>query len=200
MMSCIETINSRYFTGAGVALVTPFDENQEIDFGALGALLDHVNAAQIDYLVVMGTTAEAPTITHQEKQAVLDFCTKNNHRNIPIVMGIGGNSTAAVIQAIESFDLSKASGILSITPYYNKPTQEGLLAHFSAIAQSSPIPIILYNVPGRTGVNMSAETTLTLAHKYPQKIVAIKEASAQINQIAKILRDRPVGFSVISGD
>lgn len=190
----------KQFTGVGVALITPFKSSGEVDYQALTRLLQHVTTNGVDYLVVMGTTAEAATMSCSEREAVLKYCIDFNKEQLPIVYGIGGNNTAQVIDDIHSTNLHGVSAILSVTPYYNKPNQHGLFAHFAAVTEASPLPIILYNVPGRTGVNMSAETTLSLAHTYTKKIVAIKEASANLSQIAYILRDRPENFSLISGD
>jgi len=187
------------FRGAGVALITPFKTDQTIDFGGLGKIVDSQLENKIDYLVVLGTTAETATLSHGEKQQVIDFVCNRVDGRIPIVVGIGSNNTRTVIDDMLSMDLSKADAILSVVPYYSKPTQEGIFQHYMAIANASPLPVILYNVPGRTGVNMSAETTLRLANA-SGKIVATKEASGNFNEITKILRDKPAGFSVISGD
>ena len=187
------------FRGAGVALITPFKTDQTIDFDGLGKIVDSQLENKIDYLVVLGTTAETATLSHGEKQQVIDFVCNRVDGRIPIVVGIGSNNTRTVIDDMLSMDLSKADAILSVVPYYSKPTQEGIFQHYMAIANASPLPVILYNVPGRTGVNMSAETTLRLANA-SGKIVATKEASGNFNEITKILRDKPAGFSVISGD
>jgi len=187
------------FRGAGVALITPFKTDQTIDFGGLGKIVDSQLENKIDYLVVLGTTAETATLSQGEKQQVIDFVCNRVDGRIPIVVGIGSNNTRTVIDDMLSMDLSKADAILSVVPYYSKPTQEGIFQHYMAIANASPLPVILYNVPGRTGVNMSAETTLRLANA-SGKIVATKEASGNFNEITKILRDKPAGFSVISGD
>ena len=187
------------FRGAGVALITPFKTDQTIDFGGLGKIVDSLLENKIDYLVVLGTTAETATLSQDEKQQVIDFVCNRVDGRILIVVGIGSNNTRTVIDDMLSMDLSKADAILSVVPYYSKPTQEGIFQHYMAIANASPLPVILYNVPGRTGVNMSAETTLRLANA-SGKIVATKEASGNFNEITKILRDKPAGFSVISGD
>lgn len=186
--------------GVGVALVTPFTASGAVDYPALTSLVNHVTMGGVDYLVVLGTTAETPTLTPEEKYNVVRHVVAHNPGNLPIVVGIGGNNTAEVIYTMKTFDLSGVSAILSVTPYYNKPNQAGLEAHYSAILEEAPLPVILYNVPGRTGVNMTAETTLRLAHKYPGRAIAIKEASGNLAQAAYILRDRPDGFYVISGD
>ena len=190
---------NKNFRGAGVALITPFKADLSIDFEGLGKIVDSQLENQIDYLVVLGTTAETATLNAAEKQQIVDFVCKRAEGKIPIVIGIGGNNTQAVIEAALSMDLSKADAILSVVPYFSKPTQEGIFQHYLAIAKVSPLPLILYNVPGRTGVNMSAETTLRLAHA-SDKIIATKEASGNISEITKILRDKPAGFTVLSGD
>lgn len=186
--------------GAGVALVTPFTANGSIDFESLGRLLNHVADGGIDYLVVMGTTAENATLNFQERQAVLDYVVANNKKSLPVVFGIGGNNTAEVVASFSKYNLAGVSAILSVTPYYNKPNQAGLYAHYAAVVEASPLPVILYNVPGRTGVNMTAQTTLRLANDFKGKVIAIKEASGNLSQAAYILRDRPEGFFFISGD
>ena len=187
------------FRGAGVALITPFKANLTIDFEGLGKIVDNQIENQIDFLVILGTTAETATLSAVEKQAIVDFVCKRVNGRIPIVVGIGSNNTQSVIDGLLNMDLSKADAILSVVPYYSKPTQEGIYQHYMAIIDASPLPVLLYNVPGRTGVNMSAETTLRLAHA-SDKFVGTKEASGNLNEITKILRDKPAGFSVISGD
>lgn len=186
--------------GVGVALVTPFTASGEVDYPALTSLINHVTAGGVDYLVVLGTTGEPATLTAEERYNVVRHCVAHNPGNLPIVVGIGGNNTAEVIRTLQTFDLSGVSAILSVTPYYNKPNQAGLTAHFGAVLEASPLPVILYNVPGRTGVNMTAETTLKLAHAFPGKALAVKEASGNLSQAAYILRDRPEGFFVLSGE
>lgn len=188
------------FTGVGVALVTPFTSSGDVDFAALEKLISHVTLGGVDYLVVMGTTAEAATLSAQEKADILAFCIDKNQEKLPIVYGIGGNNTAQVVDDITSANLYGVSALLSVTPYYNKPSQAGLLAHYNAVLDASSLPVILYNVPGRTGVNMTTDTTLKLAHSHPHKAVAIKDASGNLSQVAYILRDRPTDFAVISGD
>lgn len=185
--------------GMGVALITPFRDDYSVDYDALARLLEYQIKSAVDYLVVLGTTAETATLTPSEKDAVRSFVVERVAGRIPLVIGIGGNNTAAVIAEINSVDLKPFSAILSVTPYYNKPSQEGLYQHYAAIAKASPLPIILYNVPGRTGVNMSAETTLRLAAEFP-KIIAIKEASGNINQMDAIIKRKRPDFMVISGD
>jgi 4-hydroxy-tetrahydrodipicolinate synthase len=183
--------------GTGVALVTPFTDSGEIDYKGLKKLLSHT-AKGVDYWVVMGTTGESATMTKEEKKSVLEFVKANNPKGLPIVYGIGGNHTAAVIAEIKSTPLKGVDALLSVSPYYNKPSQEGIYQHFKAIADVSPLPIILYNVPGRTSSNLTADTTLRLArHK---KIIGIKEASGNLEQCMKIVRDKPEDFLVLSGD
>ncbi|MGW8123467.1 4-hydroxy-tetrahydrodipicolinate synthase [Roseivirga echinicomitans] len=183
--------------GTGVALVTPFNEDFSIDFSGLLKLLEHT-AKGVDYYVVQGTTGESATTTAKEKAAILSFVKQNNKAKLPIVYGIGGNDTQSVLDAIKSADLEGVSAILSVSPYYNKPSQEGIYQHFKIIADTSPVPVILYNVPGRTQSNIAANTTLRLAeHK---NIVAIKEASGDLTQCMAISKDAPAGFLLISGD
>jgi len=187
------------FRGAGVALITPFKADLTIDFDGLGKIVDNQIENRIDYLVVLGTTAETSTLNQVEKQQLIDFVCNRVGGRIPIVVGVGGNNTQLVIDSLQSMDLSKADAILSVVPYFSKPTQEGLFQHYMAITKASPLPVILYNVPGRTSVSLSAETTLRLAHA-TDKIIATKEASGNFGEITKILRDKPAGFSVLSGD
>lgn len=187
------------FRGAGVALITPFKSDLTIDFDGLGKVVDYQLENYIDFLVVLGTTAETSTLNHTEKQQIIDFVCKRINSKVPIVVGISSNNTQSVIDDMLNMDLSKADAILSVVPYYSKPTQEGIFQHYMAISKASPLPVILYNVPGRTGVSMNAETTLRLAHA-TDKIIATKEASGNIGEITKILRDKPEGFIVLSGD
>jgi 4-hydroxy-tetrahydrodipicolinate synthase len=187
------------FRGAGVALITPFRSDLQIDFESLGGVIESQIENGMDYLVALGTTAETATLSPVEKQRVIDFVVTRTAGRIPVMVGIGGNSTSEVIDKINSFNLVKVAGILSVVPYYNKPSQEGIYQHFMAIAAASPLPVILYNVPGRTAINMTAETTLRLAHD-AENIVATKEASGNIGEIIKILKGKPEKFSVISGD
>lgn len=186
-------------SGVGVALVTPFTSKLEVDFTALDRLVEHVIEGGADYLVALGTTAESATLSAREKRAVADRILRVNNGRKPVVVGIGGNSTADVVFAIKEFDLKGFDALLSVTPYYNKPSQEGIYRHYKAVAEVSPLPVIMYNVPGRTGVNMTAKTTLRLARDF-ENIVAVKEASCNLSQAAYILRDRPEGFTFISGD
>jgi 4-hydroxy-tetrahydrodipicolinate synthase len=183
--------------GTGVALVTPFNADGTIDFKSLKKLLNHT-AKGVDYYVVMGTTGESATLSSTEKKHVLDFVLANNTKSLPLVFGIGGNNTQNVLDIIKSTDFTGITAILSVSPYYNKPSQEGIYQHFKAVADASPVPVILYNVPGRTASNLSADTTLRLAqHK---NIIGIKEASGNIEQCMKIAQGMPKDFLLISGD
>ena len=183
--------------GTGVALVTPFTNEGLVDYDGLKRVLDFT-ALGVDYFVVMGTTGEVATVTRSEKKAVLAFARANNPKNLPIVYGIGGNNTAAVIEEIKDTDLKGVDAILSVSPYYNKPSQRGIIAHFKAIADASPVPVILYNVPGRTMSNMTAETTLELT-KHPN-IIGMKEASGNLEQCKAIADDKPEDFLLLSGE
>lgn len=186
-------------SGMGVALITPFKEDDSIDFDALARLLEYQIQNGTDYLVVLGTTGETPSLTEEEKRLIQRFVVERTRGRIPLVLGIGSNNTRNVIEHLYSDDLSGYDAILSVVPYYNKPSQEGIYQHYAAIAQASPLPIILYNVPGRTGVNMTAETTLRLARDF-NNIIAIKEASGNISQMDDIIKNKPHDFMVISGD
>ena len=191
---------SHQFTGTGVAIITPFSTNGNIDFNSLTNLVDFQIDNGINYLVVMGTTGEAATLNKDEKKAVIDHIIKINNKRVPLVIGIGGNNTLEVVENIKNFHTYKEiAGILSVAPYYNKPSQEGLYQHYKMIAEASPVPVILYNVPGRTSINISAETTLRLANDF-KNIVAIKEASGNMEQIMAIINNKPSDFAVISGD
>ena len=185
--------------GAGVALVTPFNQKGEVDFPSLGRLLEFITKEGTDYLVVQGTTSEVPTLSNDEKRKILDFILEFNQRKLPIVLGLAGNDTAELIKTIGSTYLDGVDAILSVTPYYNRPQQSGLYAHYMAVADASPKPVILYNVPSRTGVNLAAATTLKLAQDH-QNIIAVKEASGNLSQIMEIIKNKPANFSVISGD
>ena len=184
--------------GTGVALVTPFNKDKSIDFAALENLIDIQIAGGVNYLVTLGTTGESVVLTDQEKVEVYNCTVNKVNGRVPVVIGIGGNNTAEVIKSFGKFDLSKATAILSVTPYYNKPPQEGLYQHYVALAAAAPKPIILYNVPGRTGCNMTAATTLRLAQV--PNIGGIKEAGPEMAQSIDILKDRPKDFLVVSGD
>jgi len=187
------------FTGTGVAIVTPFKNDGTVDFVALQRIVNHCIDGQVDYFVVLGTTGEAVTLNSGEKADVVRCVIDASAGRVPLMIGIGGNDTAKVVAEIQHASFDGISGLLSQTPYYNKPAQAGLIEHFKAVAAASPVPVILYNVPGRTGVNMTAETTLTLAHEV-NNIVAIKEASGNMVQIMQIIKECPDDFLVISGD
>ena len=185
--------------GTGVALVTPFNEDKSVDYKGLENLLNHVIDGGIDYLVLMGTTGESVTLSKGEKVAVVDFCKKINNSRVPVVLGIGGNNTMQVVEDIKSANLDGIDAILSVSPAYNKPSQEGIYQHYKMISGNCPLPIIVYNVPGRTASNISAETTVRLANDF-ENIVAVKEASGDMDQIMKIIKNKPSDFVVLSGD
>lgn len=187
------------FRGMGVALITPFKKNGDVDYDALIRLVESLVSNGADFLCVLGTTAETPTLTVEEKEQIKRVVVKQVNGRIPLLLGCGGNNTQAVIDSLKNDNLSGYSGILSVCPMYNKPSQDGLYQHFKAIAEASPLPVVLYNVPGRTGVNMTAETTLCLARTC-HNIVAIKEASGNITQMDDIIKNKPDNFDVISGD
>lgn len=185
--------------GLGVALITPFKEDESVDYDALKRLVDYLIKNSTDFLCILATTAETPTLSDDEKQKIKELVVERVNGRIPVIMGIGGNCTRNVINAIKTTDLSGIDGILSVVPYYNKPSQEGLYQHYKAIASSTDMPIVLYNVPGRTGVNMKAETTLRIARDF-KNVIAIKEASGDITQMDDIIKNKPDTFQVISGD
>ncbi len=185
--------------GTGVALVTPFKKDFSVDAEALGKIVDYQIENGIDYLVVLGTTAESATLTADEKELVVRTIIAANNGRLPLVLGVGGNNTAEVVHELKTKDLSKFAAVLSVSPYYNKPTQEGIYQHFKAVAEASPIPVILYNVPGRTASNMLPATVLRLAKDF-KNIVGIKEAAGDIVQAMKLIQGKPEGFLVISGD
>ncbi len=187
------------FTGAGVALITPFNEDKSIDYSALERLIENQVSGGIDYLVVLGTTAETPALSEIEKKEIVRFVIGKNAGRLKIVVGMGSNNTISLVESIKNTDFTGVDAILSVTPYYNKPTQEGLFQHFKMVVEACPIPVILYNVPGRTGVNMDADTTLRIAN-LSEKVVAVKEASGDLGQFAKIIANAPSYFKVISGD
>ncbi len=187
------------FRGLGIALITPFRADGSIDEEALTRLVEYQIREGADFLCIMGTTAETPTLTSDEKRWLRQTLVERVAGRVPLLMGCGGNNTAAVVRELQETDWTGIDGVLSVCPMYNKPSQEGLYQHFRAIAQASPIPVVLYNVPGRTGVNMTAETTLRLARDF-EDIVAIKEASGNITQMDDIIKNKPAGFDVISGD
>ena len=187
------------FKGLGIALVTPFKANGDIDYEALARLVEYQLQNGVDFLCIMGTTAETPCLSADEKRKLNELRVERGAGRVPLLMGCGGNNTTAVVAELKANDWSGIDGVLSVCPYYNKPSQEGLYQHFKAVAEASPIPVVLYNVPGRTGVNMSAETTLRLARDF-ENIVAIKEASGNITQMDDIIKNKPDNFDVISGD
>lgn len=187
------------FNGTGVALITPFRKQETIDFSKLEELIDNIINSGVDYIVALGTTSEAATMTDSERTALLQFIVESVNGRLPIVLGLGGNNTRAVCDAISITNFDGISGLLSVAPYYNKPQQRGLYDHFKSIADVSPVPVLLYNVPGRTSCNITAETTLMLANDCPN-IAGIKEASGNMQQIMEILRNKPANFKVISGD
>lgn len=191
-------INNK-LTGMGVALITPFNEDESVDYTALGRLVDYQIKNGIDYLVVLGTTAETATLTEDEKKQVTAFIINRVKARIPVVLGVGGNCTRAVVDELKTKDFTGVDAILSVTPYYNKPSQEGIYQHYKAIAEATELPVVLYNVPGRTGVNMTSDTTLRLARDF-SNIVAVKEASGNIAQMDEIIKNKPKDFMVISGD
>lgn len=186
-------------TGVGVALVTPFHHDRSVDYEGLQKLVEHCINNGVDYLVVNGTTSENPTLTTEEKLLILQTVISKAQDRVPVIYGVGGNSTQALVEEISNFDVQGVAAILSASPYYNKPTQEGIYQHYAALSQCSVLPIILYNVPSRTSSNISAETTVRLAKDFGN-IVAIKEASGNLDQITEILINRPDGFQIISGD
>ncbi len=185
--------------GMGVAVVTPFNQSGEIDFAALQRVLEHLIRHRADYLVIQGTTGESVTLNAEEKRALLDFVLEINHKRLPVVYGVGGYDTREILHTFEQFDFSGVDAILSVSPYYNRPTQEGLYQHYRQIDAYSPLPVILYNVPARTGQNVTAATTLRIARDC-KRIVAVKEASGNFNQTMSIIRERPKNFLVLSGD
>lgn len=187
------------FRGLGIALITPFTSDGSIDWKALDRLVEYQLKGGVDFLCIMGTTAETPTLSPEEKRELKAHLVDRVGGRVPLLMGFGGNNTAALVEELKKADLSGIDGILSVTPYYNKPSQEGIYQHYKALAEASPKPLVLYNVPGRTGVNMTAETTLRLANDF-ENIVAVKEASGNITQMDDIIKNKPQNFDVISGD
>ncbi|MCE3282776.1 MAG: dihydrodipicolinate synthase [Chitinophagaceae bacterium] len=184
--------------GTGVAMVTPFKSNSEVDYDALGKLIAFIIDGGVEYVVSLGTTGETPTLSKEEKLAVLQYTYEQVNGRVPVVVGIGGNNTQELLKDLEKFPLDKATAVLSASPYYNKPSQEGLYQHYVALAAASPKPLILYNVPGRTGRNINAATTIRLAQH--DNIAGIKEASGDLGQCMQIVRDKPTDFLVVSGD
>lgn len=191
-----KTVN---LTGTGVAIVTPFTNKGDVDYPALTKLVEHLIKGKVEYIVVLGTTGETATLSKEEKQQVINHIIKTNKKRIPLVLGVGGNNTAELVHSLKKDDLSAFSAILSVSPYYNKPSQEGIYQHYKALSKASPLPIILYNVPGRTASNITWDTTIRLAKEF-KNIVAIKEASGNLEQCMKIIKHRPDNFLVISGD
>ncbi len=187
------------FSGTGVAVITPFTSSLEVDYKSLRQLINYLIENDIDYLVAMGTTAESPTISVEEKKKIFDCFVKTTANRVPLVMGLGGNNTAALAQSLQEVDTKGFSAILSVSPYYNRPTQEGIYRHYKALDVATPLPLLLYNVPGRTAANITAETTLRIAHDCPN-VIGIKEASGDLVQGREILAGRPKDFIVVSGD
>ncbi len=187
------------FSGTGVAIVTPFDKHRNVDYQAIKRLIKHLTDGNVNFIVVQGTTGETPVLTADEKTKVLQTVIEANTGKLPVVLGIGGNNTAEVVHEIQTRDLKGVDAILSVTPYYSRPTQAGLYAHYKAVAESTTLPIILYNVPSRTGVNLTAETCVRLAQDF-KNIIAVKEASGNWMQIMKIVKNKPEHFTVLSGD
>lgn len=185
--------------GTGVAIITPFNKSRQVDYGALGGLIDFTINGGINYIVTLGTTGETPVLSKEEKKEIITFTYGHINDRVPVVVGVGGNDTYAVIEDLQTLPLAQATAILSASPYYNKPSQEGIFQHYKMIAEASPLPVILYNVPGRTGRNMTAATTIRLA-KEIGNIAGIKEAGGDMQQCMEILRDRPNEFLVVSGD
>lgn len=188
------------FIGMGTALATPFNEDFTIDYDSLARLVDHQISNNADFLVVLGTTGEAVTMTPEERAEVARFVVDRVKGRIPLVLGMSGNCTATLCRQIAATDFTGYDAVLSVVPFYNRPSQDGIYAHFAAVAEASPLPVILYNVPSRTGANIDTATTLRLAHDFPGKIIAIKEASGRIGQIREIIERKPEGFTVLSGD
>ena len=185
--------------GMGVALITPFKEDESVDYDALMRMVDYLLQNNADFLCVLGTTAETPTLTEDEKKKIQKMVIDRVNGRIPILLGVGGNNTRAIVKTLKNDDFTGVDAILSVVPYYNKPSQEGIYQHYKAIAEATELPIVLYNVPGRTGVNMTAETTLRIARDF-KNVIAIKEASGNISQMDDIIKNKPANFDVISGD
>jgi 4-hydroxy-tetrahydrodipicolinate synthase len=185
--------------GMGVALITPFKEDESVDYEALGRLVDYQVQNGTDYLVVLGTTAETPTLTEEEKKEIVSLVVSKVRGRIPVVLGLGGNCTRSIVEKLKNDNFDGIDAILSVVPYYNKPSQEGIYQHYKAISEATTLPIVIYNVPGRTGVNMTAQTTLRIARDF-KNVVAVKEASGNITQMDDIIKNKPANFEVISGD
>ncbi|WP_442795706.1 4-hydroxy-tetrahydrodipicolinate synthase [Pelobium manganitolerans] len=187
------------FFGTGVAMVTPFSADGSVDYDGLERTVEHLIQGKVEYIVVMGTTAESATLSSTEKKEIFDFVTKITNKRIPLMAGIGGNNTAEIVEAVKNFDIPGYHAVLSVVPYYNKPNQEGIYQHYKAVAEASKLPILLYNVPGRTGITMSAETTLRLANNV-KNILGVKEASGSFDIFNQIAAHKPKDFLLISGD
>jgi 4-hydroxy-tetrahydrodipicolinate synthase len=192
-------MSANLFTGTGVAMVTPFHADGSIDWDNLRKIIHFLSVGKVEYLVVMGTTGENVTISKEEKQEIFSFVAEHNHAGLPLVAGIGGNNTNEVLEGLKKTNLDGYQAILSVSPYYNKPNQEGIFHHYRMIGETSPLPVIMYNVPGRTGMNVTAETTLRIASAC-SNIIATKEACGNLEQIMQIIKYKPEGFEVISGD
>ncbi len=192
-------MNNNQFKGTGVAIITPFTKNGKIDFNSLEKIIHHIIKGGVDYIVVLGTTGENVTLSKDEKKEITKFVIQTTKKRTPIVLGIGGNNTMEVANTIENADLKGIDAILSVSPYYNKPNQKGLFEHYKTIASVCPLPMIIYNVPGRTGMNICAETTLKIAHEI-KNVIAVKEASGSLGQCMKVIKNKPKDFLVISGD
>lgn len=182
-----------------MALITPFKEDESVDYSALLRMVDYLTQNNVDFLCVLGTTAETPTLTEYEKQKIKETVVERVNGKIPILLGVGGNNTRGVVEALKKDNYNGVDAILSVVPYYNKPSQEGIYQHYKAISEATELPLVLYNVPGRTGTNMTAETTLRIANDF-KNVIAVKEASGNITQMDDIIKNRPEGFNVISGD
>ena len=190
---------SNIFRGLGIALITPFKTDGSVDYDSLKRLVEYQLENGADFFCILATTGETPCLTKEEKEKIKHLVVELNQGRLPVLMGCGGNNTAAIVEELKTTNWSGIDGILSVCPYYNKPSQEGLYQHFKAIAQASPLPVVLYNVPGRTGINLKAETTVRLANDC-ENIVAIKEASGSLEQVDEIIKNKPARFDVISGD
>lgn len=185
--------------GLGVAMITPFKTDKSIDFNALSGMIEHLINGKVDYIVVLGTTGETPSLSKAERHEIREFVKSKVNGRVPLVLGYGGNDTMALVRELREDDLSGFEAILSVVPFYNKPSQEGIFRHYAAIAEASPLPVILYNVPGRTGVNMTAATTLRIAREI-KNVIGVKEASGNFTQIEEIIKNKPESFQVVSGD
>lgn len=192
-------IQATRLKGLGVALITPFKEDESVDYDALLRMVDYLIQNNVDYLCVLGTTAETPTLSEEEKRKIKNMVIERVNGKVPILLGIGGNNTRAIVESLKNDDFTGVNALLAVVPYYNKPSQEGIYQHYKAISGATKLPIVLYNVPGRTGVNMTAETTLRIARDF-DNVIAIKEASGNITQMDDIIKNKPANFDVISGD